>query len=317
MGDRDQGSRYLVRRAQVEDHKELHDALQRLRFTATIRRLWADSIFIHQQNAEEKAHQVANMGRIYAEAQRVLLYMGPDPLKHAPELGSLLKDMRTSFDRELAKHERLTWNLIPFPSWNDPILLDGRWHSLEIFLHLPWFRRGWVVREAGLARECLVVWGDSDFSLEDLMWIACWLVGNGVTIDSLPSSYHPLQAHMDTYWDRHNDTVRVFSEVVPLAPNRLLDYISLGRHLDFKDHHDNLFAFFDLANDSANKLRLIADYSQPSLQIFRTFAIQYLRTTGDVSMLNYIAHDTTVLRNDLPPGSRPGMQSKRTKVSMI
>lgn len=280
--------------------KNLHQALSRLRYPAAVRLLWADSICIHQQNLDEKAHQVANMGQIYAEARRVLLYMGPDPSRHAPDTKSLLSDMRNYFDRELAKFDTLTWGLIPFPQRDDPILLDSRWHSLEIFLRLPWFRRGWVVREAGLARDCLVVWGECEFSWTDLMRVAHWLLEKDVIIASLPSSYHPIRAHMDAYCDRNIDVVQVFTEAEHLQPNRLLDYLTLGRYLNFKDRRDGLFAFFDLANDSANEIRAIADYSQSLHEIFHTFAIQYLRTTSDVSMLDYISHETELPQTDLP-----------------
>ncbi|KAJ4987441.1 ankyrin and het domain protein [Stagonosporopsis vannaccii] len=279
--------------------KNLHDALQRLRYPTATRKLWADSICIHQQDIEEKSHQVANMGRIYAEAQRVLLYMGADPSKLAPDVDSLLKDMRNSFECDLANYETSTWDLIPFPQWDDPILFDDRWGSLEIFLHLPWFKRGWVVREAGLARDCLVIWGEREFSWTNLMWVSHWLMGRGVTIASLPSSYHPLKAHMDAYSDRHVSAIRVFYNT-SWSPNHLLDYIYLGRFLEFKDRRDSLFAFFDLAIDSANELRLMADYRQSPLEVFRTFATQYLRTTGDASILDYVRHETRLPQSDIP-----------------
>ncbi|KAJ8112467.1 hypothetical protein OPT61_g5173 [Boeremia exigua] len=280
--------------------KNLHDALQKLRHPIAVRKLWADSICIHQQNTEEKAHQVANMGRIYATAQQVLLHMGLDPSNHAPDVASLLKDMRSLFDHELAKFENPDWNLISFLSPNDPLVEDKRWQSLEVLFQLPWFKRGWVVREAGLARECLVIWGDSEFRWTDLMWVAIWLRAKAVAVMSPPPSRHLLNTHIDAYWDRHNDVARVLVYEIPLIPNRLLDYISLGRYLHFKDRRDSIYAFFDLADDSAEELRSIADYTLPLHLVFRNFTIQYLRTTGDVSILDYIVHDAECLRTDLP-----------------
>ncbi|KAH6622235.1 heterokaryon incompatibility protein-domain-containing protein [Boeremia exigua] len=248
--------------------QNLHNALQRLRYPSAARRLWADSIC------------VANMGQIYAKAQRVILYM----------VCSLLKDMRSSFDRELAKFDKLGWNLISYPSLNDPVLGDERWHSLEILLRLPWFKRGWVVREAGLARECLVAWGASEFTWTDLMWVVFWLCGRRVTIDSLPSSHYPLRAHIDAYYDRHNNVAKVFFEQSTWQPNRLLDYMFIGKCLQFKDRRDSIYAFSDLAIDSASNLRLRADYGQSNHEAFRAFATQYLRTTNDISILDYIVH---------------------------
>jgi hypothetical protein len=188
--------------------QNLHEALTRLRSSES-RSLWADSICINQENVHEKTHQLACMSRMYAEACCVLVCMGFDPEGHAPKLASLTYHMRQRFDSELYKfEEKSVWDLIPFPSASDPLLVDERCAALEAFLHLSWLKRGWVIREAGLACECTLLWGYSNFSWTDLMSVAFWLMGRNVHITSMPSSYHHLQIHMDAYWDRHNNTVR-------------------------------------------------------------------------------------------------------------
>lgn len=277
--------------------KNLHDALTTLR-TSTARSLWADSICIDQQNLDEKTHQVACMGRIYAAARCVLIYMGPDTTGHASKVSSLLSDLCQRFDDELTQVEKLTWNLISYPSPDDPYLTDGRWGSLRTFFHLPWFQRGWVVREAGLARECEVIWGSSQFSWTDLMWVVCWLRGKDVVIAALPSSYFFRNIHWDAYWGRHNDLARVFFEESPWVPNRLLDYLMQAVTLHFRDRRDSIFAFLDLA--ASEDVHLSLNYDQAPHKVFRDFTEQYLHMTGDITILEYVAHGDRITQSGLP-----------------
>jgi hypothetical protein len=70
----------------------LHDALQALRDEDTIRTLWADAIAINQLDLKEKGHQVALMGPIYRDAQRVVVWLGCP--KVAPgKIAVVLKDL--------------------------------------------------------------------------------------------------------------------------------------------------------------------------------------------------------------------------------
>jgi hypothetical protein len=70
----------------------LHDALQALRYEDTIRTIWADAIAINQLDLKEKGHQVALMGPIYRDAQRVVVWLGCP--KAAPgRIAIVLKDL--------------------------------------------------------------------------------------------------------------------------------------------------------------------------------------------------------------------------------
>jgi hypothetical protein len=55
----------------------LHGALQALRYEQDPRVLWADALCINQLDLKEKGHQVALMGPIFQDAQRVIVWLGP------------------------------------------------------------------------------------------------------------------------------------------------------------------------------------------------------------------------------------------------
>jgi hypothetical protein len=51
-------------------------ALNHLRLDSEPRHLWIDALCINQQDTLERNHQVGQMGRIYREAQRVVVWLG-------------------------------------------------------------------------------------------------------------------------------------------------------------------------------------------------------------------------------------------------
>lgn len=56
----------------------LRDALRQIRDPVDVKLLWADAICIDQTNQGERGHQVKQMGFIYANAVRVLVWLGTD-----------------------------------------------------------------------------------------------------------------------------------------------------------------------------------------------------------------------------------------------
>lgn len=61
----------------------LADALKHLRHLVKCRNPWADAAFINQQDLSEKGQQVKAMGRVYKNAEGVLIWLGVDAAKQA------------------------------------------------------------------------------------------------------------------------------------------------------------------------------------------------------------------------------------------
>ncbi|EKG14221.1 Heterokaryon incompatibility [Macrophomina phaseolina MS6] len=94
------------------------------------RRLWIDAVCINQEDNSEKNHQVPLMTKIYAEADRVLIYLG-DHAENSREFLQALKVGERVQNNGLAK-----------------AALD--------FLSRPWFSRAWVVQEVAVAKKAFV-----------------------------------------------------------------------------------------------------------------------------------------------------------------
>ena len=138
----------------------LADALRTIRSKNpnTSHRLWADAICINQLSHEEKNHQVKRIGQVYENARPVLAWLGPDEDGTALDCFDLLKKCNL----HLAELFHTYKHIQNIPSYDSLSLLCGDpkgWLKIRRLMSLSWFTRVWVIQEAGLAKECHLLWG--------------------------------------------------------------------------------------------------------------------------------------------------------------
>jgi hypothetical protein len=131
-------------------------------FTKKQLRLWIDAICINQKDDVGKAAQIPLMGSIYSNAERVLVWLGPA----ADGSDRVLSEMDT-LERKLRKWGTLLRSdqvtLAGLPPLSDSI-----WAFVAKFWSRPWFRRLWIVQEAVLAKDILIVCGTDTVRFEKL-----------------------------------------------------------------------------------------------------------------------------------------------------
>ncbi|KAF2630270.1 hypothetical protein BU25DRAFT_255291 [Macroventuria anomochaeta] len=289
----------------------LYRVLLRVRLPDTPRTLWADSICINQEDLREKGRQVTIMGQIYRNAERVLICIGTTGEEHGANVRSLLKDVSEMIDIALIEINRgveemkrngewqpqwSPWDWFPFSDADAPVLSDPRWASLNVLVEQEWFQRGWVVREAGLARQGLVIWGRTEFLWDDLMRALVWRHRRAVKTIVIPAEDR-FRSHLEAYEAQHQDIICVFYQAGSWKPCSLLDYIHFARALRLKDPRDRIYAFLDLAEDPRRQLRVVPNYNDTPLKVYRDFATHYVCTTGDVDLLHYVKHDEDSLKS--------------------
>jgi hypothetical protein len=95
-----------------------------LRNHALSRAVWSDAICIDQENLEEKEQQIQFMAKIYAQASRVIVWLG----KTADNSDIAFEAIRTAADDEYSSS------------------VNEQFSEISIFklLERPWFRRIWV-----------------------------------------------------------------------------------------------------------------------------------------------------------------------------
>jgi hypothetical protein len=123
----------------------LYEVLTTYRLQDESRNLWADSICINQNDMDEKSKQVADMGRIYSAAERVLIHITGDDHGYAVHVASLTKDISDWIHSVIPTlGTPIPWDSFPKYEPGAPILKDPRWPAMRALLYHPWFIRGWV-----------------------------------------------------------------------------------------------------------------------------------------------------------------------------
>jgi hypothetical protein len=115
--------------------KNLHEALSSLRYRSIERIIWVDAVCINQENEQEKMQQIQLMARIYAQANRVVVWLG----EAADNSDQALEEIR------VAGGEGSTNSL------NNEVIQQ----AIIALLNRPWFRRIWVSEQAfnGIGRS--------------------------------------------------------------------------------------------------------------------------------------------------------------------
>ncbi|RAH52185.1 HET domain protein [Aspergillus piperis CBS 112811] len=126
--------------------RNLYTALIHLRDNQLERILWIDAICINQEDDDEKSEQIPLMRSIYAQADRVVVWLG--------------EAMRDG-DEALKTIQR--WAAASIPC-DDSLLDDSLLDPCSRLLQRDWFQRTWVLQEVGVARCISILCGSVDIN---------------------------------------------------------------------------------------------------------------------------------------------------------
>ena len=144
--------------------------------------LWVDAISISQNDAIEKAQQVARMGKIFGGAERVVVWLGEAAedsdvvFDQMEEVASMVVDGDIS-DASRAKIARSSAFLA--------VKLEY-WEAAYHLFRRGWFARLWIVQEAIVAQELVMLCGKKCVPWS-LMRLLCVLV---FTVAEVGKSYN-------------------------------------------------------------------------------------------------------------------------------
>ncbi|KAL1867694.1 hypothetical protein Daus18300_006250 [Diaporthe australafricana] len=133
-------------------------------------------------------------------------------------------------------------------------------------LHLPWFKRGWVIQEAVLGPHCYLLWADVK-----IQWTE-FLEGYRIHVISrhwkIPVTLSPLH----------------YTEATTL---QTLHYI---RRQELTDPKDRIYASMALPTTDRAMPALQPDYSENTshLDVYRDFAVKYLEKNSDLDLLTFV-----------------------------
>ncbi|KAK8041336.1 HET-domain-containing protein [Apiospora phragmitis] len=267
--------------------------------------IWADQLCINQNDNAEKSVQIAQMGELYAKAQKVFICLGNSKTAH--DAAHLI----TKVNQRICK-DKIRYGIIsdiPEPSLSDCDCDCNsyncfNWDALRELLEQPWFTRLWVVQEAGLAKHAIALYGGYSFEWTSLMRLLAWISVSGGNL----RRHYQLSG-----WAVHQLRV-LFSQDARDEPDnsRRYNFLDLIAHaassFNATNPRDYIYAFF---GHPSGTLQSVGIMSQPPLiepnyaateeDVFVQFGLELLRISRQPHLLSCVNHEYL-------PGS-PGSES--------
>lgn len=239
-------------------------ALRHLRRRDAPRTLWIDAICIDQQNMAERSEQVAKMAQIYSLAARVVIWLGPaspdsdlamrlvrdlgQAISYDPKTGTLTSTSNVEAESHWADLDQL----LPYE--------EAELGALKNLFWRPWFERLWVVQEARISAEAVLICGR-----KEIAWHFVMTALKGLLIKDLK-----------TPWS-HEVMVRLREIEVVFDPKRseetLRSLLEVTRGLKCADDRDRIYALLSLVTYGP---RIKPDYSLSTIQVYREVAALWM-----------------------------------------
>jgi hypothetical protein len=139
-----------LQRNRFEATTNLECTLRHLRYNDRDRILWVDAICINQSDDSEKSQQVRMMRKIFAGAERVLAWLGPETADGKVAVQTL---------RRLAEDHNLHLKTDPQDRSRSFIIGENEGVKLYTWFHeCQWWARIWTVQEYVAAKELIFIY---------------------------------------------------------------------------------------------------------------------------------------------------------------
>ena len=235
--------------------KNCESALRRLRQKDQERILWIDAICIDQSNIPERGQQVQIMSKIYAQAIRVLAYLGEASEDSEIGMDFILEDAETFHSSRTNR---------PPVGLGPGVSSSPQQRAIDHILERPYFGRVWVLQEILLARSVEVILGNRSVSWSFLTVTAFYVDFNK-------------QAHLMTQYYRDNSSAFLTLDMTGgKRPESLLGLLRGTRHCKATDPRDKVFALLGLSTEGSKQL-LTPDYSLSIRETFIKVAKFFMR----------------------------------------
>jgi hypothetical protein len=247
----------------------LKAALWHLRFTTRARLLWVDAVCINQADIPERNQQVQIMRNIYANAARVLVWLG-ESTKESTMAMHLLEDLSGEYeDQNIFKPDTE-------PSPEDADL----WRLVTDLMQRPFWSRGWIVQEITLARQVIFFCGRRSISWRIFDLALCYFI---IRSDREHLGYRNIvyQRLISLKLEREDWS----SPRIQIRFPNLLHRQRLYRELS--DPRDIIYSMIGLAKDISPGL-IEPDYSQPVQHVYRNATRSIIEETGRLDMLGHV-----------------------------
>ncbi|PVH96903.1 HET-domain-containing protein [Periconia macrospinosa] len=256
--------------------QNLFSALKRLRSRSEPVKIWIDAICINQENTGERNHQVRQMGNIYSQAQRVIIWLGEEEqggnfaLQHIKRWNDSLWSEQL-LDTMATEHEL------------DMLFDPNAWRAMALLFNRPWWRRIWVIQEVALSRSARLQCGSESCDWNDFLRArTLWSSFSEPQRSDLINEEEHAMIHNCEY---DISIVIAILQNKSLNPSEmgLLSLIRLLNRYEATDCRDKLYALLGIKQ--CVDIIVNPDYDTSPSQVYTEFVRAFLRDKKRLSVI--------------------------------
>jgi len=251
----------------------LKAALWHLRLITRVRKIWIDAICINQADTLERSQQVLIMRDIYANADKVIVWLGEESENSGIAM-HILEDMSSGFV------DYKTFGYEPSRCKAEEVQMEVElWQPVTELFHRPFWSRVWIVQEIALAKEALVCCGWRSIQWATLETALYRLLhSNRVDYEPFKTEvYHRVFSLRLEREDFKHPRVRV----------HFSDLLYRQRFRKLSEQRDIIYSIIGIAKDIFPGT-IVPDYSQPAQRVYQNATRSVILDTGRLDMLSHV-----------------------------
>jgi hypothetical protein len=300
-GDPNLTSEILVNGLPFSITRNLEHALRSLRLDGATRTLWVDAICIDQSQVLERNHQVAQMHEIYAEAEKVVIWLGD---------ASDDSDMAIAFMWEvyerLAAHGKFSAGTVRSGRYLEKDFREGieeflgpesddEWDAVARLLSRDWWGRAWVIQELVVAKDAICYCGKTPLEWSVVRAIID-AIGSGLLMTiAQPSHHFSKSGALDRAWG----VSYLRRKFIKIGHIDLWSLLRRNRRQDCTDPRDKVYSVLGMM-DQRMRGALQPDYTKSVSQVFTMAIVEAIKHSGNLHVLNLVDHGSITPNQMLP-----------------
>jgi hypothetical protein len=280
----------------------LHIALEHLRYASQARKIWVDAISINQADIAERSHQVTMMKKIYENAMRVNVWLGPatESSEQAMAFLKMMAATRKIDGRNHYTNDRNVYSISETDSREEGNCgqyftneWESYWQALDALLARPWWERTWVVQE---------VWSTSNAVLQCGTTTVEWktfqrAMKYSETWDDMWGNVKGTKREMQWETLRRRYTLAIHLAKARVDDNTLASLLVNTWDRASTDPRDKVFAMLALLGKTQD-VSMAPDYGKSMEQVYREVAHDIITKQSKMDIL--LAASGVNGRNGLP-----------------
>jgi Heterokaryon incompatibility protein (HET) len=266
-------------------------------------KIWIDAVCINQKNEEEKIIQIGMMSQIYANAQNVVVWLGPE-MPDDPGLKSALLVMGrlSQIPPEKFKIAVLSrlGNADTYQNLGIDFIGKREWVCFGAFILRRWFSRMWVVQETFFAKNFIVFCGSNILPWSQITSASRVLKETSLgallneTMEDRDRTIREPRTASEYITNPIANQFRFYEYKIQASPLTLERLLADSRYFGAKEAQDRVFAVLNIWKpkwdraDADEKTAAFIMKSTIPAEVYERASIVAIRETKDLNLLSLV-----------------------------